>query len=152
MVLGRSHPCYLFFFRVQQHLTTLLLPLLSFHRVSFPTVTTLHTSRWHITPLAGRSCCICRVKKNVTVSKSLEELAREVARVLGQPGWQRGGSESSDESGPLLVPLSARVVSGRLYHRFAITDRSFDVSRWKFGKVAPGAMSCENPRSTTLFI
>ena len=39
---------------VQQHLTTLLLPLLSFHHVCFATFTTLHHSLLHLTPLAKR--------------------------------------------------------------------------------------------------
>ena len=38
-----------------------------------------------------------------------EELAREVARVQGQPASKVEDSETSDESGPLPVPKSARV-------------------------------------------
>ena len=32
---------------------------------------------------------------------------------------------------------------------FANADRSFDVSKWRAGRVAPGAKSCGNPRCTT---
>ena len=60
------------------------------------------------------------------------------------------GSESGDESGPLPVPKSAPMVSGRPHHRFSHTDRSFDVSRWKVGKVDPGAIRYEKPCSTTI--
>ena len=87
--------------------------------------------------------------KTVTISKGLEELAREIARVQGQPVGKEEHSETSDESGPLLVPKSAWVVSGRRHHRLAHADRSFDVSKWKVGGVAPGATNCENPRSST---
>ena len=65
------------------------------------------------------------------MSKSLDELAREVARVQGQPAGKEEGSESGDG-------LDA--------------DRSIDVSRWKVGKVAPGAMSCENPSQHDDFV
>ena len=74
----------------------------------------------------------------MTVSKSLEELAREVARVQGQPAGTKDGSESSHERGPLPVAKSARVVSGRLHDLFVHTDRSFNVSRRKVRKVAHG--------------
>ena len=55
--------------------------------------------------------------KNVTMSNSLEELARGVARVQGQPAGKEEDSEARDKNGPLLVPKSARVVSGRQHHR-----------------------------------
>ena len=62
--------------------------------------------------------------KNVTVSESLKELAREVARVQGPPAGKEEGSEASDGSGPLLVPTFARMVTGRLHHRLRTpTDR-----------------------------
>ena len=51
------------------------------------------------------------------MSKSLEELARDVARVQGQPAGKEEDGETNDESGPLPVPKSARVVSGRRHHR-----------------------------------
>ena len=52
--------------------------------------------------------------KNVAVSKSLEELAREASRVQGQPIGKEEGSETSDESWALpVVPKFARVVSRR---------------------------------------
>ena len=55
--------------------------------------------------------------KKVKVS-SLEELAREVARVQGQPAGKEEGTKSGDERRPLPVPKSALMVSGRLHHRF----------------------------------
>ena len=55
--------------------------------------------------------------KNVAVSKSLEDLAREVARVQGQPTGKEEDSETRDENGRPHVPKSARVVSGRQHHR-----------------------------------
>ena len=45
--------------------------------------------------VGGVSC-----QKNVAVSKSLEELAREAARVQGQPAGKGEDSETSDENGP----------------------------------------------------
>ena len=51
--------------------------------------------------------------ENVAVSKRLEELAREVARVQGQPSGKQEDSETSDENGPPPVPKPARVVTGR---------------------------------------
>ena len=50
---------------------------------------------------------------NVAVSKSLVELARDVARVQGQPAGKEEDSETSGENGPMLVPKSAQVVFGR---------------------------------------
>ena len=87
--------------------------------------------------------------KKATVSKSLEELAREVARVQGQPAGKEESSESGDESGPLLVPKSAPIISGR-QQPFSHTDRPFDVSGCKVGEVTPAAMRYENPRSTKI--
>ena len=49
------------------------------------------------------------------MSKSLEELAREVARVQGQHVGKEEDGGSSDDSGRMLVPAHAA--------------RSFDVSR-----------------------
>ena len=60
--------------------------------------------------------------ENVTVSKGLEELAREVARVQGQAAGKEEDSVSSDESGPLPVPKSTRVVSGRRLHHLVCRD------------------------------
>ena len=54
--------------------------------------------------------------KNVTMPKSLEALAREVARVQGKPAAMEEDSEISDENGPLPVPKSAWVVSGHRHH------------------------------------
>ena len=73
-----------------------------------------------------------------TMSKSLEELAREVARAQGQPAGKEEDSETCDESGPLPVPSSARVVSGRRHHR---------LRRRNVGRVALGAKSFKDPRS-----
>ena len=50
--------------------------------------------------------------KIVTMSLSLEEL-----RAQGQQAGKQEDSEISDESGPLLVSKSVRVVSGRRHHR-----------------------------------
>ena len=55
--------------------------------------------------------------KNATVSESLEELAREVAREHGHPLAKEEGSKSSHESGTLLVPTSALLVFGSRHHR-----------------------------------
>ena len=55
--------------------------------------------------------------KNEKMSKSLEELAREVVRVQGQPAGKEEDRGTSDESGSMQVPKSARVVSGRRHHR-----------------------------------
>ena len=54
--------------------------------------------------------------------QSLKELAREVARVQGQPAGKEEDSGTSDESGPRLVPNSARIVSGRRHHRLCMLD------------------------------
>ena len=61
---------------------------------------------------------------------SLEELAREVARLQGQPAGKEVDSETSEENGPLHVPKSARVVSGRTTPPFAHAGRSPDVSSY----------------------
>ena len=55
--------------------------------------------------------------ENATVSKSLEKLAREVARVQGQPIGKVEGSETSDGNGPTPVLTSAQVVFGQRHHR-----------------------------------
>ena len=68
--------------------------------------------------------------KGVTMSKSLEELAREVARVQGQPAGREEDSETSDESGPLLVPNSARVVSRMLVDHLMSRDGKSEHSLW----------------------
>ena len=54
------------------------------------------------------------------VSKSLEELTREVARVRGQPAGKEEDRKTSNENGPLLVPKCARVVFGRRHHRLRV--------------------------------
>ena len=51
-----------------------------------------------------------------------------------------GKEEDSDEHGPLLVPMSAGLVSGQRHHR---------MPRWKVGQFAPEAKSCELIRSVT---
>ena len=84
--------------------------------------------------------------KGVTMSKSPEELAREVARVQGQPAGREEDSETSDESGPFPVPNSARVVSGRRHHRLRMLVDHLMCSRWKIGTLALGAKSCNDPR------
>ena len=63
-------------------------------------------------PMAKVGSCL----ENVAVSKSLVQLAREVPRVQGQPAGKEEHNETSDENGPLLVPKSARAVSGRRHH------------------------------------
>ena len=52
------------------------------------------------------------------------------------------------KEGPLLVPKSARVVSGRRPPP-AHAGRSFDVSSWKVGRKSPEAKSCEGTRSAS---
>ena len=80
-----------------------------------------------------RSVLWCPTTKLLSCLKSLEELAREVALVQGQPAGKVEGSESSGESGPLPVPKSARVVSGRRHRRLRnvrstkISNRASDV-------------------------
>ena len=69
---------------------------------------------WYPTPQV-ESCL-----KNVAVSKGLEELAREAARVQGQAAGKEEDSETSDENVPPLVPKSAWVVSGRRHHRVRV--------------------------------
>ena len=59
-------------------------------------------------------------RKGVTMCKSLGELAREVERVQGQPAVKEEDSGTRDENEPLLVPRSARVVSGRRHHRLCM--------------------------------
>ena len=55
--------------------------------------------------------------KGVTMTKGLEDQAREVARVEGQPAGTEEDIETIDENWPEHVPKSARCVSGRQYHR-----------------------------------
>ena len=92
-----------------------------------------------------------KLAKKPSRSQSVEELARDVARVQGQPAGkeEEEDNEISDESGPLLVPKSARVVSGRRHHRLTHVGRPFDVSRWKVGGIACGTKHCEDTRSTS---
>ena len=71
--------------------------------------------------------------KNVAVSKSLEELPREVARVQGQPAGKEEDSEIGDENGPPPVPKSARVVPGRRHH-----GRSFALAARRHYQIALG--------------
>ena len=81
--------------------------------------------------------------KKVTVSKILEELAREVARVQGQPA---GKEEDGRDQRRRRAAVSAEVRTGGLWKStppFAHADRSFDVSRWKVERVAPRTMGCE---------
>ena len=56
----------------------------------------------------------------MAASQSLVELAREVARVRSWFAGKEEDSEASDENGPLPVPKSAPVVSGRRHHRLHI--------------------------------
>ena len=86
------------------------------------------------------------VSDEATVSKSLEEEAREIARIQGQPAGKEEDGGPSDENGPLLVPRSARVVSGRRPPPCAHADRPFTVAKWTVGRVTPGAKSYENFR------
>ena len=89
--------------------------------------------------------------KNVAVSKSLEELAREVARVQCQPAGKEVDSETSNEGGPRLpLPKSAQIMSKRRHHRLCmLVDYLCDLSRWRVGRIAPGAKSCEDSCSST---
>ena len=62
--------------------------------------------------------------------------------------WQRGRQQVQRRK---RAAAGAEVRTGAFWTStppFSQTDRSFDVSRRKVGKVALGAMSCENPRST----
>ena len=59
------------------------------------------------------------------VSRTLGKLARVIVRGQDQPAGKEEGSEPSDESGPLPLPKSVRVVSGRRHHRLRIlTDHT----------------------------
>ena len=80
----------------------------------------------------------------------LQELARGVARVQGQPDGTEEGSESSDGK---RVAAGAKVRTGNFRTSTppsSQTDRSFGVSRWTVGKVPSGAVRYETPRSTTI--
>ena len=71
-----------------------------------------------------KSMILCRTVKvvsclkNVTMSKSLEELAREGARVQGQSAGKEEDDGTSDESGPMPVSKSTPVVSDSRHHRW----------------------------------
>ena len=60
--------------------------------------------------------------KNVAVSKSLEELSREVSRVQSQLVGKEEDSEISDENGPLPVPKSCADNFGLLARGENCTD------------------------------
>ena len=95
-------------------------------------------------PVPDARCGI--LSEGCKLCPSVEELAREVARVQGQPAGEEEGSESSDENVPLP---GAEVRTSRVWTTtpaFAHAGRSCDVSKRKVGKVAPGAMNCENPQ------
>ena len=78
--------------------------------------------------------------KTVTKSKSVEELAREVARVQGQPAGKEEDSEISAEVRTASVWATTPL--------FAHAGRSpLDVSRWTVGRITE-AQSCEGIRST----
>ena len=68
-----------------------------------------------------------------TVSKGLEEMAREIARIQGQRAKPKSTGNGSWTATP----------------PFAHADRPFTVAKWTVGRVTPGAASCENPRSAT---
>ena len=87
--------------------------------------------------------------KNVEVSKSLEELEREVSRAQGQQVGKEEYSETSVENG---LSTSAEVGMGSVWattQPFAHAGRSFDVSRWNVGRIGRGAKSCEDTRNAT---
>ena len=84
---------------------------------------------------------------HVAVSKSLVVLASDVAQVEGQLAGKEEDSETSDESGPLPVPKSARAVSGRRHHRLRMLVDHL-MCRDAVGRIAPGAKSCEDTRRT----
>ena len=66
-----------------------------------------------------------------------------------KPTGKEQGRESRDESGPLLVPEAARVVSERRHHRLSTLVDHLILSRRKIGGVALGAKSCKTFRSDT---
>ena len=85
------------------------------------------------------SCLKC-----VTNCKNLKELARGVARVQGQP---IGRNQRRKRANTLT-----EVRTGGFWTStppFAHAGPSFDVLRLKVGRIAPGAKSCEDTRSTT---
>ena len=87
--------------------------------------------------------------ENGAMSKSLAELAREVARVQGQPAGKRGGRRDQRRK---PANAGAEVRMGDVWTTtppLAHGGRSFDVSRWKVGRIALGAKSCEGTRSAT---
>ena len=83
--------------------------------------------------VSQRSVLQCPTPKTgvLFVSKSLE--GREVVRVQCQPAVKEENTETSDESGPPLVPMSARVMCGRRHHRLRMLVDHFDVSTCKVG-------------------
>ena len=75
------------------------------------------------------------------MSKSLEDLAREVARVQGQPAGKAEEGGSSDVSG---ANAGAETRTSGFWTRtppFAHDDRSCEVAEWKGGMVTSGAKS-----------
>ena len=78
-----------------------------------------------------------------TASKSLGEVARENARIQGQPAVKDEDGVSSDGSGPLL---NAKVCTHGVWTStppFAHADRPFNVAKWTVGRITPGGKSCE---------
>ena len=92
--------------------------------------------------------------RNVTMSKSLEELAREVARVQPTPAplaKRRTVGPATKAGHCRCRSPHGWFLDDEITGCVAQVDRSFDVSRWKDGRVAPGAKSCETPRIATNF-
>ena len=114
------------------------------------------------TPSARRECVLvrglcsgvlrrswCLVWRMGAMSKRLAELAREVARVQGQPAGKRGGRRDQRRK---PANAGAEVRMGDVWTTtppLAHAGRSFDVSRWKVGRIALRAKSCEGTRSAT---
>ena len=88
--------------------------------------------------------------KSMSNFTDLVKLARDVARVQGQPAGKEEDSETSDENVSLLVPKFARAMSGRWTSPLAHACPSFVVScvmqSWKNRSEAK---SCESTRSAT---
>ena len=80
--------------------------------------------------------------------KAVEEVAGEL--VGSRPArWRRAGQRNQRRK---RATTSAEVCAGGVWATtppFAHAGRSFDVSRWKVGRIAPGTKSCEDTRSTT---
>ena len=86
--------------------------------------------------------------KSVALSKGLEELAREGARVQAHR-WHRGGQRNQRRK---RATTCAGVCTGGVWTTtppFAHACQSIDVSRLKVGRTAPGTKSREDTRSTT---